>query len=310
MALTWQQGAALAVALLVVAVALQRATAARLQALAPFVSESFVIAVLYSLWQLAGTLSLLGTRGALERADGLVRIESDLHLPSEASVQRLIDDHPMLVQACNLYYATMHFGVMFAFLLWLFIRHRDQYSRLRTTIAVSTLVCLLVQLLPVAPPRLLPGYVDTAAEYGQSVYAWGLTSAQLSAMPSVHVGWAVLIGWAVVTVSDSPWRWIALVHPALTVFVVAATANHFWLDGVAACLILAVCVLAQRAVARRRGVPAQPAAVASSISNAATASGMAAMGMWPQGHSRTRVARSAIARSSSGATARSSEHTT
>jgi PAP2 superfamily protein len=200
---------------------------------------------------LAGTLSVLGTNGAFRRATWLRRTERSLRLPSEARVQRLVKGHPLVVQAANLFYATMHFGVLFVFLAWLFARHRDRYPAVRLTLAVTTLVCLLVQLVPVAPPRLLPGYTDTAAEYGQSVYGLGLAPDQLSAMPSVHVAWAVLIGWAVVSISTSRWRWLALTHPLLTLFVVTATANHFWLDGVVAVAILALCWLAQQALTRR-----------------------------------------------------------
>ena len=106
---------------------------------------------------------------------------------------------------------------------------------------------LAIQLIPVAPPRLLPqlGYVDTAARYGQSVYnISGISVDQLSAMPSVHVGWALLVGWAVITVSRSRYRWWVLIHPALTVFVVVATANHFWLDGIVAAGLLVAAIAA------------------------------------------------------------------
>jgi hypothetical protein len=150
----------------------------------------------------------------------------------------------------------MHFGALFVFLLWLFVRHRDHYGRIRTTIVLVTLTSLLLQLIPVAPPRLLAGYVDTAQQYGQSVYSLGLAPDQLSAMPSLHVGWAVLIAWVAVRISASRWRWLAVVHPVATVFVVVATANHFWLDGIVAVVVVALCVLAQngaRRLARMRG---------------------------------------------------------
>ena len=81
------------------------------------------------------------------------------------------------------------------------------------------------------------------------MYNLGLAPDELSAMPSVHVAWAVLIGCAVAAISTSRWRWLALAHPVLTIFVVAATANHFWLDGVVAIAILALCWWSQRAVA-------------------------------------------------------------
>lgn len=263
-ALAWQQAAGVAAALFVAALCLYQSAAPRLRALSPFAREAGVIAGLYALWQLAGTLSILGTTGAFRRANWIERTEHSWRLPSEASVQGLVSGHSLVVQACNIYYATMHFGVLFAFLAWLFVRHRGEYAGIRVTLSLITLVCLLVQLVPVAPPRLLPGYVDTAAMYGESVYGLGLAPDELSAMPSVHVAWAVLVGWAVVRVSTSRWRWVALAHPVLTVFAVLATANHFWLDGIVAVGLLVLCGWAQRLAGRplrawraRRAEPVQ-----------------------------------------------------
>ena len=87
---------------------------------------------------------------------------------------------------------------------------------------------------------MLPGIVDTAMNYGQSVYANGLPFDQLSAMPSVHVAWAVLVGWYVWQVSPSRWRFLGPLHGVLTVIVVVVTGNHWWLDGIVAVLILSV----------------------------------------------------------------------
>ncbi|MFN2519064.1 MAG: phosphatase PAP2 family protein [Jatrophihabitantaceae bacterium] len=249
-ALNWQQAAWLAATLLVAALCLYQSTAARLRAAGPLAREAGVIAGLYALWQLAGRLSVLGAAGAFRRADWIEHPERSWGLPPEAGVQHLISGHSVLVQACNLYYATMHFGALFIFLAWLFVRHRAEYPAVRLTLALSTLICLLVALIPVAPPRLLPGYVDTAAKYGQSVYSLGLGADQLSAMPSVHVAWAVLVGATVVRVSTSRWRWVALAHPVLTLFVVAATANHFWLDGAVAMIVLGLSGCAQYGAAR------------------------------------------------------------
>jgi hypothetical protein len=131
--------------------------------------------------------------------------------------------------------------MMFVFLIWLFVRHRDQYRPVRATMAWATLVCLLIQLIPVAPPRMLPGFVDTAALYGQSVYQNGFAADQLSAMPSVHVAWAVIVGYYAAKISTSRWRWIAVAHAAMTVFVVVATANHWWLDGIVGTLAVVAC---------------------------------------------------------------------
>jgi hypothetical protein len=107
--------------------------------------------------------------------------------------------------------------------------------------AWTTLGCLLVQLLPVAPPRMLPGIIDTGLLYNQSVYSNGLPIDQLSAMPSVHVAWAVLVGYYTWRISPSRWRWIGPAHSVITIFVVVATGNHWWLDGIVAVAILSSC---------------------------------------------------------------------
>jgi hypothetical protein len=214
------------------------------------------VVALYALWQLAGNLSSGGYRGAIAHAWWVWHAERTLRLPSEPAVQRLLLPHPLLSQAANLYYATMHFGMLIVMLVWLFARHRDGYPGVRNAVAASTAICLLISLVPVAPPRMLTslGFVDLAARYGQSVYvALGSTAGadQLSAMPSVHVAWAVLVAWAVVTRGTSRCRWLILLHPAVTVFVVVATGNHFWADGIVAASVVALVLAAQALVTRR-----------------------------------------------------------
>jgi hypothetical protein len=254
-ALTWQQAAWLTAALAALATVLTLSPAGRARTVAPFAREATMICGLYAVWQLAGTLSVFGSGGAVAKAKWIERTERAWHLPSEASLQRATTGHSaVLAEGANLYYATMHFGVLFLFLLWMFLRHRDRYRPVRRVLALTTLVCLLIQLVPVAPPRLLGpgfGYVDTAAKYGQSVYGAGVFGAdELSAMPSVHVAWAVLIAWATLTIGSGAGRWLGPAHALVTVFVVVVTANHFWADGIVAVAVLLACAGLER-VGRR-----------------------------------------------------------
>jgi hypothetical protein len=223
----------------------------RLAVAAGVAQEAAVLLALFALWQLAGSFSLIGPGGALARAQWIWHAERVVHLPSEAGIQHAFLSHPLLVQALNLYYASLHFVVLISCLVWVYVRHRRQYPQVRITLVLFTAGALLVQFLPVAPPRMLQGdgLVDTAARYGQSVYGSvaGFNADQLSAMPSVHVGWALLVALVVVQVSRSRWRWLALGYPLLTLLAVIVTANHFWLDGIAAALLLALALLVQRA---------------------------------------------------------------
>jgi hypothetical protein len=248
MALAWQQATVVAGAAVGTGAVLRVAGGARLRRLAAVPLEVGIIAALYALWQYAASQALGHSAGAFARAHWILRAEDRLHLPSERNLQDVILGHPLLVQGANLYYDSMHFTGLFVFLLWLFFRHRDHYAPIRRTLALTTLCCLLVQLHPVAPPRLLPGFVDTASVYHQSVYADAAFGADhFSAMPSVHVAWAVLIGWYAVRVGRSGWRWIGAGHAVLTMLVVVATANHYWADGIVAAAILAACAAVQSA---------------------------------------------------------------
>jgi hypothetical protein len=266
--LSWQQAALLAAGLITAGLLLVRLAQAVQPAgratrwaahLGPFAREAGVVTALYALWQLAGNLAVGGLSEALTHAWWIWHTERSLGLPSELSVQRLLLPHQLLSQLANLYYATMHFGLLIAMLIWLFVRHRDAYPAVRNAMGASTAICLLVSFIPVAPPRMLTslGFVDLAARYGESVYgAAGAASAnvgadQLSAMPSVHVCWSVLVAWAVITASTSRWRWLILAHPIVTVFVVVGTGNHYWSDGIVSVAIVAV-VLAVQSLLRAK----------------------------------------------------------
>ena len=171
------------------------------------------------------------------------RLEQWLHLPSELTLQRGIIPHSFLTQACNIFYATVHVPALLVTLIWLFARHRDRYRWIRNNLAVLTAGCLLIQFIPVAPPRMFAdlGFIDTGLRYGQSVYGAGGSgeSNQLAALPSIHVGWAIVVAVAVITASHHRWRWLIVVHPALTMYAVMVTGNHWWLDGILAGAILA-----------------------------------------------------------------------
>jgi PAP2 superfamily len=258
--LSWQDALIIAGCLMVVALASRVARVTRSWTGSPWWGgvawEAGLLFTLYGLWMFAGSYTLMGPGGAVPRGRWLWHAERLLGLPSETSVQRLFLPHPLLIQAFNLYYDVLHFPLLGACLVWLYVRHRDRYPRIRTTVALFTGASLLIQFIPVAPPRLLPGtgLVDTAVRYGQSVYSWhgGFDPDELSAMPSVHVGWALIVAFAVITVSRSRWRWLAAGYPLLTTLVVVVTANHFWLDGIAAGLLVAAVLAVQHLVYRIR----------------------------------------------------------
>jgi PAP2 superfamily len=252
--MSWHQATVTAGVLAVGTVALRGSRRPRLVATSVFTQESALVLGLFALWQYAGSFAVMGPDGALGRSRWLWHAERVAHLPSETWLQQVFLPHPLLIQFLNLYYDSLHFPVLITCMIWLFVRHRDSYRRMRTTLVALTGGCLLIQLIPVAPPRMLPGtgLVDTAALYHQSVYGAtaGFNPDQLSAMPSVHVAWAVLVAVAMITASRSRWRWLTLLYPVVTTLAVVVTANHFWADGIVAAIVLGVVLAAQAGVRR------------------------------------------------------------
>ncbi len=230
---------------------------ARLAIIRAVLAETAIIMGLYSLWQVAGSLSVMGVDDAIERAEWIVKAQRYLPLPTELEIQRLVLPHPWMVKAANGYYAVAHVPALVATLIWGFLQHRHRYNTLRNAVALTTLFCLVIQLVPVAPPRMLDtmGFVDAAALYNQSVYsALGRGMAgQLAAMPSVHIAWAVIVPWFALTVSTTRVaKVVCVAHSVATWFVVVATANHFWLDGIVAAALFGVSLAILAAVQRLR----------------------------------------------------------
>ncbi|MEX2293351.1 MAG: phosphatase PAP2 family protein [Acidimicrobiales bacterium] len=261
----WWQAILVAVVSALVASALRRARSTRLRAaLAPAARELALIASLYALWRIARELPLAQDDGAIERARQIVTLQRDLHLPTELSLQHLVLRHDWLAWFTSLYYAGMHVPTLVAFLIWLYVRHRDEYPHWRNGLAWLTAFCLVIRFVRVAPPRFLTdlGYIDISERFGPSIYGPVGTgvSDQFAAMPSIHVGWAAVVSFGIIATSPSRWRWVFLLHLIITTIVVSASGNHWWLDGLVAIALLGLSMWvdtsARRLSAARRPVGA------------------------------------------------------
>ncbi|CAM4494420.1 phosphatase PAP2 family protein [Nocardia ninae] len=215
-----------------------------------------LITVLYLGYRVGRMFTADDTVRAFGNARGLLGLEDRLGLPAETTVQSIFVHRDFFAVPANFYYATAHFTVAVAVLLWLWMFRPEHYRWTRNLMVALTAAALVVHVLvPLAPPRMLPehGFVDLAAVYGQSVYGSaesGGLSNQFAAMPSLHVGWALLLAFAVVAATRTSWRWLALAHPVLTTVIVVGTGNHYWLD-----IMVAIGLLAAAALLHPKLVP-------------------------------------------------------
>ena len=207
------------------------------------VAQVLAAFLLYTLGRLLATREL-GRADA--NADGVLDAERWLRLPAEASLQAWALGHDWLVELADRYYVSVHFPLTIAVLVWLYRHRRPAYTWAKRALLLATGVALVFHVLvPVTPPRLLGslGMVDTGHAGGMSIYqapVLGSMSNEYAAMPSLHVGWALLLAVVLVAACRTRWRWLWFLHPLATLFVVVSTANHYWLDGLAgAALVLA-----------------------------------------------------------------------
>jgi PAP2 superfamily len=247
----------------------------RLAVVRALVIEVFLLGVMFGVYELGRHLADAEAGEAITHARHVWHLERLLDFPSETAIQSWVLGQVDVARLANLYYVGVHFPATFAILVWLFVRHRGEYLRVRTELIISTAIALLIHInYPLAPPRLVPqfGIVDTMVTVGPSAYPQSTDSGfanQFAAMPSLHVGWAVLMAIAVIRVYRTRWRWAALLYPAATWTVVVVTGNHYLIDGVVGTAIVLVAVVACGFVPRWR-VAAHPAPAAGAASDSST----------------------------------------
>ncbi|MFH8390737.1 phosphatase PAP2 family protein [Streptomyces sp. NPDC018036] len=215
-------------------------------------TEVPLIVLVYAAYTAGRLLARGDTDGATDHGLEILRIEKVLHLNAEHPLNRLFTREAWLGIPADFWYASLHYVVTPAILIWLFRSRTVRYRAARTWLMTSTLIGLIgFTLLPTCPPRLLApehGFVDTMAQY--SNYGWwgaeasaprgmgGMTN-QYAAMPSLHVGWALWCGVMLWRHGRTPAAKVAgVVYPLFTTIVVMGTANHYFLDAVAGVAVM------------------------------------------------------------------------
>nr|WP_067226343.1 phosphatase PAP2 family protein [Streptomyces sp. NBRC 109706] len=235
----------------------------------PLIRELLLVGALYLAYKLGRRAANGQFDDAYANAERVWDLERFLRLPSEAAVQDLVLHSEALIRFINVYYATVHFPATVVFLIWMYWRRPGFYVWIRWTITWLTGAALVLHLLvPLAPPRLFRPLrmIDTGLEYGPAVYDKpdpNSMANQFAAMPSLHVGWAVLIAVGLIVATRSRLRWLWLLHPLITALAVVATAHHYWMDGLVACAILGTVLYFLRPPLRAAASAARAAAPAS-----------------------------------------------
>ena len=210
--------------------------------------------LLYALYTLVRFL--LRERGPVDgvaNAYAVLHLEQRLGLGWETSIQQVTLPHEWLVVAANWYYVLGFLPVILISSCLAAMFNFASFVWWRRNFVVTLFLALIgFAIYPLAPPRMLPGMVDTLMVYGPRYYgdsngsslfnAYGRIPSLVNvyaAMPSMHVAWSIIAGALLISsFRQRWWMWtIGFVHPLLMGISVLVTANHFLLDvimGVAA----------------------------------------------------------------------------
>ena len=217
----------------------------------------------YLLYSAARFVTIGDLSVAQANAGWIMDLEDQLGVAVEATVQQDLTGTWALWVLNHLYLAAQ-LVVLPGSLVFLYRRSRPLYERLRNTILATWVLSIpIYAAFPVAPPRLADsGLVDTiSAQTGLALDSSLTTSFynELAAVPSLHVGFAVVVGMAVAASLRHPvlkvlaWLW----GPAIGLAVVA-TGNHYVFDIAAGVVAAGLGYLLGAAVARARPRPARP----------------------------------------------------
>ncbi|MFR9722380.1 phosphatase PAP2 family protein [Streptomyces sp. MS19] len=210
--------------------------------------ELLLIAVSYAVYSAVRNAAPARVEQAQHHAHWIWDFQGSIGLDFELAVNHAIAGVTWLIVPMNYYYATLHFVVTIGVLVWLFRRHPGRYGATRLVLFATTAVALVgYYFYPLAPPRLMSGmdFIDTSSVH----HTWGSLSTegsamsevsnQFAAMPSMHIGWSTWCGITIAVLARPLWvKVLGALYPVLTLLVIVATANHFWMDAVGglACL--------------------------------------------------------------------------
>jgi hypothetical protein len=213
--------------------------------------EVFLILALWVIYSLARLVADTSMGPALKRANELLHVESILGIQWEGPLNQLFSDHKVLGLAGSYWYATLHYLVTGAVLIWLWRLGADRYGPARRALVIGTLLGLAAYIsLPTAPPRFIQGYVDVLSLHAADGW-WGADASaprglggltnELAAFPSLHAGWSLWVALALQIYATRYWvRALGWLYALGTAIVIVGTGNHWVIDALMGWFVIIV----------------------------------------------------------------------
>jgi membrane-associated phospholipid phosphatase len=150
----------------------------------------------------------------------------------------------VIARVFNWIYLFGHVFFTLGVALWVYLYRRRWFGLLRNIVLLVNLFALAIyENFPVAPPRLTNGLIFDHHAFTFRDTLFGIVDSsgrvigtqsgynEFSAMPSVHMAWALVAGAALVVLARPLWaKAIGLIYPVCMLIAVVVTGNHYLLD--------------------------------------------------------------------------------
>jgi hypothetical protein len=202
------------------------------------------LALLYGFYEIVRGVGSENYAAAFANTGDIVELEQRLGVFAEQSIQQAAEGIHLLPALLGLAYVALHFAGTAVALGWVHRRHRAHFPIVRTTLVTSTAFALVGYVLyPAAPPRLADlGFSDTvssATGLNLSSDLLGSLYNPIAAVPSLHFGYAVIVGAALAALARRSWvRALGWLYPVAMLAIIVATGNHFFFDAAAGGLVV------------------------------------------------------------------------
>lgn len=198
--------------------------------------ELAALAGLYAFYEIVRGAPGDNVEVAMQHTSDIVAVEQAVGIYVEQGVQQAFEALPVVPTILGLAYVLLHFAGTSVALVWVHRRHPDRFPLVRTTFVAATAFALVGYVLyPAAPPRLADlGFSDTvttSAGLNLSSDLLGALYNPFAAVPSLHFGYALIVGAVLATLAPGRIVRIAgMAYPVAMLLVIVATGNHFVVD--------------------------------------------------------------------------------
>jgi hypothetical protein len=225
------------------------------------VRQALLFGAAYVLYELVrGLVDRDDVARATWDATRVIDLERRLHVFVEPAIQAWALHERWLMTLADLAYLNAISLITVGALTFIYVRRNDSFYFVRNMFMVAMAIALVGYVVyPTVPPRLMPqwGFSDPVAQLTGLTSQHGLGSVFVNpyaAIPSMHVCFALMIGWPMATLvrhraARIAWR----LYPLSIAVVVIVTGNHYLTDIVLGALAAGVSALtAKQLLARAR----------------------------------------------------------